>query len=230
MCGSDLHLLGSCALATVLLCVPRSDYTVDVLRGSLLCNSLGNKYHSRNFCAEVTSLGAEVVDEIQANLHGEVLPALGVPRDLDITGDGVSIHKTKSAPHGKRNLIFIGTLPSHHATGKTVVACLDVSNHGVGLSRCRARAILTLYFLFVWVRNVSFVLIAVLLVVVDLERGSITIFRGIVFSFRACVFAHQLRHRLAWFGDIRSLCAAFGCPAFQYDTGVVICPRCSFPW
>ncbi len=110
---------------------PLSDFTVDVLQQNHSCAAaMGQRYHSAGFCKTAISIAAEIIDELQADFHKAVLPSLGIPADLEITGDGVSIQKTKSCPWGHRSVVFIGTARTHHITGKTVAACLDVTNHG----------------------------------------------------------------------------------------------------
>ena len=91
---------------------------------------LGHRYHSRFFCKVVIALAAEMVDEIQGRVHQQLLPALGVAADLELTSDGVSIQKTKAMPWGLSSIVLIGSVRSHHLTGKNTSACVDVSNHG----------------------------------------------------------------------------------------------------
>ena len=112
-------------------CRPLGDFTLDVLRYQVCGGAgLGHRYHSRFFCKVVIALAAEMIDEIQGRVHQQLLPALGVAADLELTSDGVSIQKTKAMPWGLSSIVLIGSVRSHHLIGESTSACVDLSNHG----------------------------------------------------------------------------------------------------
>ncbi len=153
-----LRILTRTALATGYHGRSHVDYVRDCMRLHLAGADIGQKYHSKEFAQIVERLGAECIQALDAeDIHGH-LPALGIPSDLAIAWDGVSLgassfsrHETLQvmaaafvSPHSCRLHARFLAAPSsggnHSGQAQVAIASLAMTQHPVRLDMVALRS------------------------------------------------------------------------------------------
>ena len=85
----------------------------DVTRYALAGGAIGNKNYTRKFAREVEHVGATLLRLLDAQDMQAILPGLGIPGDLAVMFDGVSLDKAMFSRHGSI-LMIAATYVSPH--------------------------------------------------------------------------------------------------------------------
>ena len=92
------------------------DFIRSLARYKLAGISIGVKYHSRHFASSVEHVAGFAVSTLTRDELATPLPALGIPSDVALVFDGVSIGATSFSRH--ETLMLIGAVITSHRTGQ----------------------------------------------------------------------------------------------------------------
>lgn len=120
------------ALAGAVAGRPDSEFIRGISRLRLAGVDIGSKYHSRHFARSLEHLAGLAVTQLSVDALNLPLPALGIPSDMALIFDGVSIGATQFSRN--ETLLVVGVVSTSITTGACTARLLAAPSHGVSHS------------------------------------------------------------------------------------------------